>query len=59
MLFISLLQLINGAQFSNITPLSLSSAFLAANNCASVLPAAGPASSVIIIFPLTSMYASL
>ena len=42
----------------NITPLFLSSACLAANNCVSVLPAGGPASPVIVIFPLTSMYVS-
>ena len=36
-LFISLLQLINGEQFLYITALSLSSACLAANNCAVVL----------------------
>ena len=49
-LFISLLQVLNGAQFLNITPLFLSSACLAA--------ASSPAP-VIVILPLTSIYASL
>ena len=49
-LFISLLQLTNGAQFLNIAPLFLSSACLAA--------ASAPAL-VIVILPLTSMYALL
>ena len=49
-LFISLVQLVNGAQFLNDTPLSLSSACLAA--------ALSPAP-VIVIFPLTRMHASL
>ena len=49
-LFISILQLINGTQFSNITPLFLSSTFLAA--------ALHPAQ-VILVLPLTSMHASL
>ena len=49
-LFISVLQLINGAQFLNITPLYLSSACLTA--------ASAPAP-VIVILLLTSMYASL
>ena len=48
--FISLMQLVNGAQFLNATPLSLSSAYLAA---------ASASSPVIVIFPLTSIYASL
>ena len=48
-LFVSLLQLINGAQFLNITPLSLSSACPAA--------ASSPAPAIVIV-PLTSMYAS-
>ena len=60
---ISLLQLINAAQFLNITTLFLSSACLAANNCAAVLGASGFGSSspypVIIIPLLTSMYPSL
>ena len=47
-LLISLLQLVNGTQFLNITPLFLSSACLAA--------ASFPAP-VIVIHPLTSMYA--
>ena len=62
-LFISLLQLINGAQFLNINPLFLSSACLAANDCVAVLDVSGfcsgPASLVIFILPLTNMYASL
>ena len=49
---------VNGAQFLNVTPLSLSSARLAANNYASVLPAGGPAFPVIVILPFTSKYAS-
>ena len=49
-LLISLIQLINGAQFLNATPLSLSSACLVA------APAPAP---VIVIFPLTRTYASL
>ena len=49
-LIISLLQVLNGAQFLNITPLFLSSACLAA--------ASSPAP-VIVILPLTSIYASL
>ena len=44
------MQLVNGTQFLNATPLSLSSACLAA--------ASGPAP-VIVIFPLTRIYASL
>ena len=43
-LFISVLQLINGTQFLNTTPISLLSACLAANNGALVLLAAVPAS---------------
>ena len=50
MLFISPLQLINGAQFLNITPLFPSSYCL----FAAVSPA-----SVIFVLPLTSIYASL
>ena len=57
-LFIPVLQLINRVQFLNITPLSLSSTYFAANNCASVLPAGSPAFPVIVIVPLKSMYAS-
>ena len=49
-LFISLLQLINGGKFLNITPLFLSSAGLAA---------ASSSTPLIVILPLTSMYASL
>ena len=49
-LLISLMQLINGGQFLNATPLSLSSACLAA--------ASAPAP-VIVFVPLTRMYASL
>ena len=45
------MQLVNGAPFFNITPLSLSSAFL----LASILSFGPP---VIAIVPLTSMYAS-
>ena len=48
--FISLLQLADGAQFLTIMPLFLSSACLAV--------ASSPAQ-VIVILPLTSMYASL
>ena len=48
-LFILLMHLVNGAQFLNVTPLSLSSARLAAPS--------SPAP-VIVILPLTSMYAS-
>ena len=62
-LFISVLQLIKGAQSLNITTLFLSSACLAANNCAAVVGAAGsgsaPPSPVINILPLTSIYGSL
>ena len=50
LLLISLIQLINGAQFLNITPLFLSSACLAA--------ASFPAPAI-VIFPLTRIYASL
>ena len=49
-LFVSLLELIDGAQFLNITPSFLSFAYLAATS--------SPAP-VIVIVPLTSMYASL
>ena len=49
-LFISLLQLINGAQFLNITPLFLSSACIVA--------ASSPASAIAFVL-LTSMFASL
>ena len=49
-LFISLMQLVNGTQFLNAKPLSLSSAFLAA---------ASAPSPVIVIFPLRKIYASL
>ena len=52
------MHLVNGAEFLNVTPLFLSSACLAAYNCTSVLPAGGPASPVIVIVPLTCMYAS-
>ena len=60
--FISLLQLVNGAQFLNIMSLFLSCACLSANNCAAVLGASGsgsgPASPVIVILPLKNMYES-
>ena len=46
-LLISLMQLVKGAQFSNTTHLSLSSACLAAAS-----------SHVIVIVPLTKIYAS-
>ena len=49
-LFISLIQLIKGAQFLNDTALSLSSAYLAA--ASAPLP-------LIVIVPLTRIYASL
>ena len=49
-LLISLMQLVNGAQFFNATLLFLSSAHLAA--------ALSP-TPVIVIFPLTRIYASL
>ena len=49
-LFILLMHLVNGAQFLNVTPLSLSSAYLAA-------AAASPAP-VIVIVPFTSVYES-
>ena len=49
-LFISLVQLINGAQFLNATPLSLSSKCLAA---------ASAPSPAIVIVRLTRIYASL
>ena len=49
-LSISLIKLINGAQILNITPLSLSSACLAA--------ASAPAPAI-VIFPLTRIYSSL
>ena len=48
-LLISLMQLVNGAQFLNIIPLSLSSAYLAA--------ASSPAPAIVIV-PLTKIYAS-
>ena len=48
-LFISLLQLINGAKYLNITHLSLPS----------VLAAEPAPSPVIVILPVTSMYTSL
>ena len=57
-LFILLMHLVNGAQFLNVTPLSLSSVCLAANNYASVLPAGGPAFPLIVIVFFTSMYES-
>ena len=61
-LLISLMQLVNGAQFLNATPLSVSSVCLAANNCAAVIGLAGsgsgPAFPVIVILPLTRIYAS-
>ena len=61
-LFILLMHLVDGAQFSNITPLSLSSSCLAAYNCAAVLGAFGSGSGrafpLIVIVPFTSMYAS-
>ena len=61
-LFILLMHLVNGAQFLNITPLSLSSACLAANNYAAVHGAVGSGSGaafpVIVIVPFTTMYAS-
>ena len=47
-LFILLMHLVNGAQFLNGLPLSLSSACLAA-------PSSDP---VVVILPLTSMYTS-
>ena len=57
-LFILLMHLTNGAQFLNITPLSLSSACLAANSCSACLGAArfgcAPALPVIVIVPFTS-----
>ena len=49
-LFILLMQLVNGTQFINAAPLSLSSA---------CLPAASAPAPVIVIFPLTRIYASL
>ena len=49
-LFILFMQLVNGAQFLNATPLSHSSA------CLSEASAPSPA---IAIFPLTKIYASL
>ena len=49
-LFISLMQLIKGAQFLNAAPLSLPSACLAA--ASAPLP-------LIVIVPLTRIYASL
>ena len=54
-LFILLMHLVNGAQFLNVTPLSLSSYCLAAKNCASVLPTEGPAFPIIVIVLFTSM----
>ena len=44
------MQLVNGAQFLNATPLSLSSA---------CLDAASSPALVIVIFPLTKIYVSL
>ena len=56
------MQLMNRAQFLNVAPLFLPCACLAANNYASVLSAFGfgfgPASPVIVIAPITNMYAS-
>ena len=49
-LFISYMQLVNGAQFLNATPLSHSSACLAA--------ASAPCPAIVIV-PLTRIYASL
>ena len=49
-LLISLMQLINDAQFLNATPLSLSSACLVATSAPAPL---------IVIVPLTRIYASL
>ena len=49
-LFISLMQLVKGAQFLNATSFSLSSAYLAATSAPVPL---------IVIFPLTRIYASL
>ena len=57
--FILFMQLINGVQFLNVIPLSLSSAYLAATNCASVLPADGSASRITAIFLIKSINASL
>ena len=61
LLLILLMQLMNRAQFLNVAPLFLPCACLAANNCASVLSAFGfgfgPASPVIVIAPITNMYA--
>ena len=61
LLFILLIQLVNWAQFLNVTPLSLSSTFLPANNCAAVLGASEfgsrPAFPVTAIFPFTTIYA--
>ena len=48
-LFILLIHLVNGAQFLNVTPLSLSSACIS--------PALSP-SPVIVIVPFTSIYES-
>ena len=48
-LFILLMHLVNGAQFLNVTPLSLSSARFAASSSPSP---------VIVIVPFTSIYAS-
>ena len=62
-LFISLMQLVNGAKFLHATHLSLSSACLTANNCAAVLglssSGSGPTFPIIFMFPLTRIYASL
>ena len=49
-LFISLMQLVNGAQFLNATPLPVSSA---------CLPVALSPAPVIVIFPLTRIYTSV
>ena len=51
-LLILLIHLINGAQFLNVTSLSLSSVCLAANNFASILPDGGLALLVIVILPV-------
>ena len=56
--FLPLMHLVNAAQFLNVTSLSLSSACLAANNYASVLPAGGPSLPVIVMVPFTSMFES-
>ena len=58
-LFISLMQPINVAQFLNATPLFLPSFCVFVYICVSVLPAGGPAFLVIVVVPFTRKHATL